>query len=94
MPRTSCQASIVRYPQDDIVLFSNPASLKRENLTIRMSRDGGRTWPIAKVVHAKAAAYSSLGVLPDGSIGLLFENGESEPYERITFARVSFEWVM
>ncbi len=88
-----CQASIVRYPQDDIVLFSNPASLKRENLTVRLSRDGGRTWPVAKVVHAKAAAYSSLGLLTDGSIGLLYENGESEPYERITFARFSLAWL-
>ncbi len=89
-----CQGSIVRYPQDDIVLFSNPASLKRENLTIRMSRDGGRSWPIAKVVHGKAAAYSTLGVLADGSIGLLFENGESEPYERITFTRLSLAWLI
>jgi sialidase-1 len=86
-----CQASLVRYPKDDLVLFSNPASLKRENLTVRVSRDGGRTWPVAKVVYAKAAAYSSLGVLPDGSIGLLYENGEGEPYERITFAGFSFE---
>lgn len=88
-----CQASLVRYRQGELVLFSNPASLKRENLTVRVSHDGGRTWPIAKVVYAKPAAYSSLGVLADGSIGLLYENGEAESYERITFARFSLDWL-
>lgn len=88
-----CQASLVRYPTDDFVLFSNPASLKRENLTVRLSRDGGRTWPVAKVVYAKAAAYSSLGVLEDGSIGLLYENGDVDAYERITFTRFPLEWL-
>jgi len=58
-----------------------------------VSKDGGRTWPIARVVHAKAAAYSSLGILPDGSIVLLYENGEEDAYERITCARFSLEWL-
>ena len=88
-----CQASMLRYPRNDLVLFSNPASLKREKLTVRVSKDGGRTWPIARVVHAKAAAYSSLGILPDGSIVLLYENGEEDAYERITCARFSLEWL-
>jgi sialidase-1 len=89
-----CQAGFLRYPKDDLVLFSNPASLEREKLTVRLSKDGGRTWPFARLVHAKAAAYSSLGVLPDGSIGLLFENGDDDPYERITYARFTLDWLM
>jgi sialidase-1 len=88
-----CQASIIRHPKSDVTLFSNPASLKREKLTVRLSRDDGRTWPVAKVIHEKAAAYSSLGVLNDGSIGLLYENGEKDAYERITFSRFTLDWL-
>jgi sialidase-1 len=87
-----CQGSILRV-KDDLVLFSNPASLKREKLTVRMSRDGGRTWPVAKLINTKPSAYSCLTVLPDGEIGLLYENGERESYERITFLRFSLEWL-
>jgi sialidase-1 len=88
-----CQAAFIRYPADDLVLFSNPASLERKSLTVRLSKDGGRTWPVAKVVFEKAAAYSSLGVLADGSIGLLYENGDESPYERLTYARFRLEWL-
>jgi sialidase-1 len=85
-----CQGSILRV-KDNIVLFSNPASLKREKMTVRMSNDGGRTWPVAKLINPKPSAYSCLTVLPDGQIGILYENGESNSYERITFLRFSLE---
>ena len=71
------------------LIFANPASPKRERLTVRVSEDDGETWPIARVVHEGPAAYSSLAVLPDGAIGLLFERGDRSPYERITFARLT-----
>jgi sialidase-1 len=87
-----CQGSILRV-KDDLVLFSNPASLKRERLTVRMSNDGGRTWPVAKLINPKHSAYSCLTVLSDGQIGLLYENGERDSYERITFMRFSLEWL-
>lgn len=89
-----CQASIIRHPKGDLLLFSNPAALKREKLTVRLSRDGGRTWPVARVAYGKAAAYSSLGALNDGSIGLLYENGEKNAYERITFSRFTLGWLV
>jgi sialidase-1 len=83
-----CQASLLRIPGPrSALLFANPASLKREKLTIRRSLDEGKTWPLVRVLHEGPAAYSCLTVLPDGSIGCLYENGENSPYERITFAR-------
>ncbi len=83
-----CQASILRLPgEHGGILFSNPASLKRENMTIRLSRDEGKTWPASLVLHAGPAAYSCLTLLPDGSIGCLYERGDKTPYDTITFAR-------
>jgi len=75
------------------ILFCNPASLKRENLTVRVSYDEGATWPVSKQIHPGAAAYTCMAVLPDKSIGCLYENGEKQPYERISLARFSLDWL-
>ena len=75
------------------LLFANPASLTRDHFTVRLSYDEGRTWPVAKLVHAGPAAYSCLTVLADGGVGALYERGTREPYERITFARFSLDWL-
>jgi len=87
-----CQASLIRLAGGSL-LFSNPASTKRERITIRGSDDGGKTWPRAKVLHARAAAYSCLAELPDGRIGCLYERGEKHAYETITFAIFAREWL-
>jgi sialidase-1 len=92
------QASILRMSSARTtdrsrLLFANPASTKRERLTVRLSYDEGRSWTVSRVLHEGPAAYSSLVVLRNRSIGLLFERGERSPYERITFARFTLEWL-
>ncbi len=89
-----CQASMLRLPgEGSRVIFSNPASLKRENLTVRLSLDDGRSWPTSRVLHAGPAAYSCLTVLQDGTIGCLYERGDKQPYETITLARFPMKWL-
>jgi sialidase-1 len=75
------------------LLFSNPASTGRERMTVRLSYDEGETWAVKRVVHGGPAAYSSLVVLPDMTIGLLYERGDENPYEKVTFARFSLAWL-
>jgi sialidase-1 len=92
------QASILRMASANThdrsrLLFANPASTKREHLTVRLSYDEGKSWPVARVIQEGPAAYSSLVALRDMSIGLLFERGDRSPYERITFARFALEWL-
>ena len=92
------QASLIRLTtardgSRNRLLFANPASTRRERLTVRVSYDEGRTWTASRVVHDGPAAYSSLAVLPDSSIGLLFEGGSSSPYEKIALARFTLEWL-
>ena len=92
------QASLIRFtrmPAHDRnrLLFANPAGARRERMTVRVSQDEGATWPIGRVIHEGPSAYSSLVVLDDLSIGLLYERGTSSPYERITFARITLEWL-
>lgn len=93
-----CQASLVRAAppgrkSGGLLLFSNPAGTTRVRMTVRLSRDDGKTWPVFRVVHAGPAAYSSLAVLRDRTIGLLYERGDERPYERVTFARFPLAWL-
>lgn len=93
-----CQASILRYSWPEagkpgVILFSNPASTKRERMTVRLSRDDGASWPVSRPVHAGPSAYSCLVILPDQRIGCLYECGEQSPYEKITLARFPLHWL-
>lgn len=93
-----CQASLLSYPQaraqgKSIVLFSNPASTARERMTVRAGYDDGKTWPHARVLHEGPAAYSCLTVLNDGRVACLYERGDKDRYERITFARFGLDWL-
>ena len=60
---------------------------------VRASRDDGRTWPISRTLHEGPAAYSCLTVLPNKSIGCLYECGSTIAYEKISFARFPLEWL-
>ncbi|MDB6024279.1 MAG: glycosyl hydrolase repeat-containing protein [Verrucomicrobiales bacterium] len=90
---STCQASILRYRwstsnEPPCILFSNPAdSSKRINMTVRASYDEGQNWSTDTVLHTSDSAYSCLTVLPDHTVGCLYERGEKNAYEQITFAR-------
>lgn len=93
-----CQASLRRYSWPEagrpgVLLFANPAATRRERITVRASFDEGRSWPVARVLDPRPGAYSCLAVLPDGTIGLLYEAGEKGPYENLVFARFPLAWV-
>jgi sialidase-1 len=87
-----CQASILRYSPGE-VLFSNPASKKREKMTVRLSYDDCRTWPVAKELWPGRAAYSCLTLLPDKSVGCFYERGVTNANETIVLARFTLEWL-
>lgn len=94
-----CQASMVRYTLareagKNRLLFSNPAdAAHRDRMTVRLSYDEGKTWPVARLIYAGPSAYSSLAVLHDGTIGLLYERGTANANEVIEFAHFSLRWL-
>lgn len=92
------------------ILFANPVSgaiaagsaesdpRGRFNVTVRMSYDEGKTWPIEKLILAGPGAYSSMTVFPDGSVGILFETGLAfgtfDDYcRKLVFARFTVDWL-
>lgn len=93
-----CQASVCRFtlgsgPGQNRVLFSNPSSRTRDHLTVQLSYDECRTWPVQRLLHAGPAAYSDLCIAQDRSVCCLYERGQEGPYERITLARFNLEWL-
>ena len=93
----ACNASIIRYSSTargdkrNRLLFANANSEEsRENLTVKVSYDEGKTWSSGKVIYAGKAAYSSMTVLRNGDIGLFFEKDD---YKENVFARFSVAWL-
>ncbi len=90
-----CQASIVRHDARDrertVLLFANPAhGAARVNMTVRVSRDDGESWPVAKVIDPGPSAYSDLVIQSDGEIGLLYERGNDGG---IWYAGFGLDWL-
>ena len=103
-----CEASFIRYTfvhkgGRNRLLFSNPADTVRDRMTVRLSYDEGNTWPVARLVYEGFSEYSSLAVLSDGTIGLLYTRGPGQPSPEntwyppngaeVVFARFNLEWL-
>ncbi len=96
VPDANLHAGLVRYREgeevgDDILLFSNPSPAK--DMTIRMSRDEGRSWDISRRVERGLSRYSDLAVTADGTILCLYTNGVVRDREKISVARFNLEWL-
>ncbi|MEO1995218.1 MAG: sialidase family protein, partial [Planctomycetaceae bacterium] len=65
----------------------------RRDMTISVSSDDGKTWPVSRQIHKGPAAYSDLAVLPDGTILCLYEGGREFRYETVTLARFNLAWL-
>ena len=96
VPDANLHAGLIRYREgeevgDDILLFSNPSPAK--DMTIRMSRDEGRSWDISRRVERGLSRYSDLAVTADGVILCLYTNGVVRDREKISVARFNLEWL-
>ncbi|GGW36143.1 sialidase family protein [Arenibacter certesii] len=92
-----CNGSIIRYTsieqgfKKNRLLFSNAKMAKgRENMTVRISYDEGKTWSEGKTIYTGGSAYSSLTVLENGDIGLFFEK---DGYKENPFISFSLKWL-
>ncbi len=99
-----CQASIVRYSLagrdgKSRILFANPDNVgarygvDRTKMTVRISYDEARTWPVKKLIYAGPSSYSGLVRLSNGDVGLIFEGGVKHRREWIRFVRLPLAWL-
>lgn len=92
-----CQASIYRLTSakdngKTRWLFCHPVGPGRRNLTVRLSYNEGKSWPIARKVRDGDSQYSCMAGLRDGTIGLLHESWVDKNYQ-IYFVRFDLKWL-
>ncbi|WP_435971804.1 exo-alpha-sialidase [Streptomyces sp. Qhu_M48] len=82
-----------RDGKPDQLLYSGPSRLgpsaleDRRELAVRSSYDEGRTWKtVGTLVSAARTGYSDLTLLPDRSIGILYETAGNIPHGNVVFA--------
>lgn len=92
-----CNGSIIRYTSmkegsdRNRLLFCNARNKKgRTHLTVRISYDEGQSWSEGKTIYAGSAAYSSMTILDNGDIALVFEK---DYYTENPFVSFSLEWL-
>ena len=75
MSVTSCNGELLRYRAGDksVLLHSINNSMKREDVSLFVSYDEGRTWQNPILLCPGPSVYSSMTLLPDGSIGMYVE---------------------
>ncbi|MCA9039718.1 MAG: FAD-dependent oxidoreductase [Planctomycetaceae bacterium] len=104
----------VRLPegnQPGIIAFSNPDNLERrdgkeapgkgrdrKNVSVKLSSDEGKTWPVSRVIEPNGSGYSDLTTLEDGTILCLYERGSTDGKSNsstgvLTVAMFDADWV-
>ena len=87
-----CQASLISYPGlgKKALAFSNPASTNaRKNMTVRVSKDAGKTWKKQALLYDGPSAYSNLVALSNKKLACLYEAGVASAYEGIVYEVVT-----
>lgn len=84
-------------PDDTEVIRVTWGARPRANVTVRLSSDEGKTWPVAKTLDPGRGGYADIAVAPDGTIYCLYERGfigDNELNTRfLSIARFNLEWL-
>jgi len=72
-PVSGCEMSMVR--NGTMLWFSGPTepSLYRQNMTLWKSTNQGNSWSVARVIDSGPSGYSSLAMINDRFLGILYE---------------------
>lgn len=97
----TCQGSIVKVKTKkygELVLFSNPKSGSRNHMTIRTSRDDGKTWNEGYLYDVRQCmGYSCIAMADDKHVGIFYEtchNNGKNGCRGIGFIRIPLETVV
>lgn len=104
LPDPACNGDIIRYERDglNLLMQSLPGSpTKREDVTVYISDDEGKTWNHKHRVVRAPSAYSSMEVLDDGNVGFFIEEeaaemipGAPHPGYRLWFSSLPISEIM
>ena len=82
LPEPVCMASLISHRLKDgraVLFFSNPHhKSRRQNMTLQMSLDDGKTWNKPVLLDRNGGAYSSLVMVNDRTVGILYESSRAD----------------
>lgn len=95
---TGVKANVIRLTNERLhdrnrVVFCCPAEGGRVNPLVYVSYDECKTWSQGKQLLQGKFGYSDLVVLPDRSIGCLFEGGPGKGAYLMAFLRFNLDWL-
>ena len=90
MPERSCQGSLVRVGKNAIVVAHPSDTGARRVLTVRLSRDEAKTWPVSRVAEVGPAAYSDMATNRSGDVLLAYEG---DNYKTVKLVRFNLAWL-
>ena len=87
-----CNAAIINYtPKKGIVLFVNANHKNsRKNLTLKISKDDGKSWSAHKTIYKGPSAYVTVTLLKNSDLGIVFEK---DNYTQNSFIRITKEQI-
>ena len=93
LPEIWCQPNAISLPStegEDRIVFANASLMLpfRGCGVIRLNLDGGRTWRYSRTLNPGHHVYQCMCVLPDGRIGILWEN----ECQGLYFSRLPLSW--
>lgn len=97
LPDPRCQGSILStvFNGSNILLHSNCADASsRIKMTIKSSSNDGEAWNAGNLVWGGPSAYSDITMIDNNIVGILYENGDDRPYERISFNRFAISYII
>lgn len=88
----ACDGDIISVG-DSLLLQSVPNDMSRRNVSVFVSRDGALSWPYAKSLCRYESVYSSMTLLPDGTIGAYIEENPDVDF-RMYYLNFSIDWLL
>lgn len=91
MTVNACNGDMLRL-DDTTLIHSIPNSMRREDVSLFVSHDEGRTWHSPRKLTPGPSVYSSLALLPDGTVGCLVERNPKGECQ-LWFYRFNKAWL-
>ncbi|MBQ3576738.1 MAG: exo-alpha-sialidase, partial [Coprobacter sp.] len=100
MYEPGCNGDLIRYTSTkdgydrNRLLHSVPFdAVSRKNMSVFVSYDEGESWSVHKTICPGNGAYSSICILPDGTIGVYTEEDYMTPDMSTFFLNFTLDWL-
>ena len=99
MTTNACNGDMLRLcatdegGQQNVILHSIPNSMEREDVSVFVSHDEGRTWHSPVRLCQGPSVYSSLTLLTDGTIGCFVEKNTPDGCE-LWYQNFTYAWLL